>query len=243
MKPLTQNRNTFLSINNFHLQPLLKLCEKLFGQLCSSLALRLRWGLRLKENIQGFRTHLVHQGSRISLAVKELWICERYRVGVLLVIVAVLVKHLYKVFDSNAIVPSWYFKNEYWFFWTIRMHLFSIFFSLGVMLFFPKKMKLKYIVLFGMVGPTVEILHYRFYTVDYITFHLPSTLIIQTLGFVIPIFLTLTVDYMAYRKYHIKHGSVARIFGIAKTPNLPAETKLEIINREEEVINNFYAKY
>lgn len=245
MKPHTQQR-IFLTSYIFNLQPLLKLCEKLFGQLCSSLVLRLRWGLRLKENIQEFLTHHALPASRTSLivTVKEFLGSKRFCVGVALVIIGVLLKHVYQVFDSSAIFSKdWYYQNMYWYFWTIRSQMKDVVLSVGIFLLFPRKMKLRYIVFLNMFGSAIEIMHYTFYAVDYLTFHMPATWTIKLIGFFIPAFLLKISDYMLYRKYHIKHGSIARIFGIAKAPNLPAEMKLEIINKEEEVINNFYAKY
>jgi hypothetical protein len=242
MKTSEQSR-IFLAII-YKFQPLL-LCENLYLLLLSLLASCWLWALSLpiSQKIQG---HLAHLAIRNTLTVSfnELFRSKRFCVGIVLIIVGLLSKNLYLAFDPDALFDKWiYYKNTYWYLWTIRSQMKDILFSVGVLLLFPTKIKLRYIVLLNMFGATMEIIHYSFYTVDYETFHMPFNWTVKLVGFFLPIFLLVIADYMCYRKYHLHDGSVKRIVGIVETPNLDADRKIEIVNSEKRVIENLYAKY
>jgi hypothetical protein len=51
----------------------------------------------------------------------------------------------------------------------------------------------------------------------------------------------MAMDYLCYRKYHLRDGNLARIKGIISAPNIPAEQKLahlETLIAERENYNN-----
>lgn len=48
-------------------------------------------------------------------------------------------------------------------------------------------------------------------------------------------------DYLIYRKYHTKDGNVARLIGIVKTPGLPAEKKMDILEHLVKESENYNA--
>jgi len=51
-----------------------------------------------------------------------------------------------------------------------------------------------------------------------------------------------SIDYLAYRKYHLKDGNIARIIGTIKVPGIPAEQKMDMLEKLVKESENFNAR-
>lgn len=189
---------------------------------------------RLRTAIQD--TLIIQRASLIEIVSSK-----RFAVGLTLILIGLLCKYMYLLFDST-VRSDWYFQGAYWFLWTIRLQLNDILFSIGVFLLFPVKVKLRYVVYFHMFSAVQDIFHYSIFTKDFETFHQPFMWAVTLIGLMLPVFLLIIADYMCYRKYHLKYGPFATIMGIIQTP-VPAEKKIEVIEQSGVKIQDFYARY
>jgi hypothetical protein len=191
-----------------------------------------------KQLVSVLRATLVTLGVCLDEMVK----CRRYTAGLIFIIIGLGSEEFYKIFDPAVRVADWYYQNNYWFFWTIRKQMEYSFLSVGYFLFIPTKFKLRYLIAIVLWDNLSDIVHYSFYVTSFETFHKPMswTVIVSSVGMAIS--LIVCADYMCYRKYHLKHGTIARILGIIKAPGVPVEKKISVLENENVQLENLYAR-
>jgi len=84
-----------------------------------------------------------------------------------------------------------------------------------------------------------RLLHLSFFVKDQASFHASTPIFLFVVGTFFCIAALLAIDYLCYRKYHLKHGTIARIQGIIRAPGISAERKLQLLEHESLQLENF----
>lgn len=199
-------------INSIKYKPLLKWEDHLKSfwlLLSSSLAACLPTGITFAH--LGIRDTLNALKSLIRLSNK------RRVVGTVLMMVGIFGIFLHHLFFSESIRTEWYFTNNYYFYFTIRPYVVSIFWSAAFILFMPAVCNLAWIPfsLWNSIG-WCGLIHYSFFVnsnEEFWTF--PHWSIIAcgvTLGFAI----VMTLDALLYWENHKVRGNHTRFVGLAE---------------------------
>lgn len=197
---------------------------------------------------------LVHRvqktGLNVYTSLHHLLTSTRHLVGVILLVLAPISGMLYLLFDSTPppeaeyakYLEEWYFLKWHYFLNELSPYLVMLFGSLGAFLLFPTKNKISYIAVSGSVS-------YALLWIIQISFFVKSQSDYDSLSWIpiassisIGVGIVLATDYLLYRKFHLNDGNLARINGIIKTPGVPAEQKVKILESLIEERENFYAR-
>jgi hypothetical protein len=153
----------------------------------------------------------------------------RFLCGVGIFLVAPWAYWCYRLFDIDARDYDWYYRNYAIYFNTIRAELAGIFIFLGGFIAMPQKWAIRWwavpIVIFCVTNIYVisNITHWtQFYNT------MPSWQVWAVTVTCVPA-LFFTANYFLYRKYHLKDGNLARVYGIIKAPGIPAELKVKLL--------------
>jgi hypothetical protein len=152
--------------------------------------------------------------------------------------------HLF--FDYTTVIPGWYYKNFFFWFFTNREELTIGFGLIGFFLICPVKWGYKYALVPLIVFMLSEVIYQSFQISHWTHFYISmfSWDRAWQLLLLVPVLIfsgVKVLDYAAYRKYHQKDGDVARIIGIIKAPGIPVEKKMDIMEKlvaESENFNN-----
>jgi hypothetical protein len=150
-------------------------------------------------------------------------------------------------FISDPVREGWHYKRVYYWLFTNREEfLFGIGLS-GYFLIHPQKSGYKYLLLLLIVPCYVEIIFQSLQITSWESFYTPLWSVErgwQIAAFVLGAGVAVYqfMNYMVYRKYHLKDGNIARTHGIIKAPNIPAEQKLDILQQLVKESENFNAR-
>jgi len=232
---------------------LFKLCERLnFGSSLRQSFQALVYTLLVRKS-QSLRSILVRvsRGMTVTLNVSltEILGNKRLLVGLFtMLIIAPCAGGLFKIFNASTVMSeAWYSPNEYYgnyryLLMGIRGNLFVLFSILGTFLLFPVKYKVSYF-LGAPLGYVVAEIVKKCYAASNEEFNSIAPLPSVVLCICLIIGFLLSVDYLLYRKYHLKDGTIARIVGLIKTPGIDAQTKLTLLEQQTLELENFNQRY
>jgi hypothetical protein len=185
-----------LDVLQMWMMNLKNLTEQGVNQIC-------RGGLVVSASLQVMRSSFV-----------EAWTNKRFRVGVLVGMVAFPAWKCHLFFDINARDFDWYYVNWVFYLNTIRPYLAGIFLSAGLFFAAPQKWQFRWWALPVVIFCMSEITAQTFYN-DWTDFHqpMPAWELCLLILFSAPA-LFKGMDYLLYRKYHLKDGNVSRIIGV-----------------------------
>jgi hypothetical protein len=180
--------------------------------------------------------HLLCQAGQVvqvlSLKIKtssiEAWSNKRFRAGVFVGLVALPAWKCHQFFDINARDYNWYFLNWVFYLHDIRPYIVGFFLATGLFIGCPQKWSFRWFALPIAVFCVTEIYQISGYT-DWTHFHqeMPSwqywLLVLVTIPPVL-----FSMNYLLYRKYHLKDGNTCRMVGVIEM-DLPWEKKEEIL--------------
>lgn len=172
---------------------------------------------------------LTYRAGRVAFL--NAWANPRFRVGVIVGLVALPAWKCHLFFDIDQRIEDFYFVNYVFYFKQIRWQLAFMFLSIAGFLVMPIKVGFRWIslpIFIFCVTEIWEISHYDYYLDFYQT--MPDWQF-YTLVIAAGVALHFSLDYLIYRKYHLKDGNAARIIGIVKTPGIPAEQKMNIMEK------------
>jgi hypothetical protein len=164
------------------------------------------------------------------------------RLGVVVGMVAFPAWKCHLFFDINQEIDGFYYVNWAVYFNTIRAYICGIFIAIGFFIAAPQKWKFKWWALPLVIFCATEIYEQSFY--DHWTDFYNSMPLWQEMTLIIvsivPFFFS--IDYLVYRKYHLKDGNMARIIGLIKAPGLTADQKMVHLEKLVEECENFNAR-
>ena len=196
---------------------------------------RLQWH-SLNHSIHALRVILVG----LSVSVSEIVNNKRYTAGVFfLLILAPLSSIFYRVFNP-AVVNDWYYVNNFYFFYTLSPYIMLLLASVGIFLLFPVKCKTSYLATVWPAGYAIaKIIFFSLFVHTNEQFMQAAPWFLLIIGVLSAFGFLLTSDYLLYRKYHLRDGTIARMQGIIKMPGVDAKTKMFLLEHEEAELENF----
>lgn len=220
------------------------LCERESKQSYSSwqslsvLLQRLRSGM-----IHRFASQVILDSLTVSL--EEVVSNRRYTVGIIfLLVIAPLASIFYQVCDPSVKVEGWFYLNNYYFLYTLSNYFMLAFASVGTFLLFPIKCKTSYLATVWPFGYAIEkLIYYGFFVDSNEQFHQATPWIFLLAGLLSAIGLLMSADYLLYRKYHLKAGTIARMRGIIWAPNISADDKMRLLEDQAIELENFNQRY
>jgi hypothetical protein len=183
-------------------------------------------------------SHLLLQ---LVVSSKEAWSNDRFRLGMAVGMVAFPAWKCHIFFDITARNPEWYFVNWVFYLNTIRPYLSAIFLSAGLFICAPQKWGFRWVALPVVVFCISEIVSQSFYT-NWTDFYqpMPAWEICLLILAVTPAFM-FSMDYLLYRKYHLKDGNAARVLGIMQL-DIPWDEKKKHLETLKEEMENYNAR-
>lgn len=181
------------------------------------------------------RTHLL-------LSVKEALSNKRLMVGLMVGMVAFPMWKCHLFFDIDQEIAGFYYVNWAFYFNTIRAYICGIFLAIGFFIAAPQKWGFKWWALPLAIFCATEIYEQSLYD-HWTDFYNPMpawqqmTLIIVSM---VPLFFS--IDYLVYRKYHLKDGNIARIKGVIRMPNTDIKVKYELLEKLIAESENYNAR-
>jgi hypothetical protein len=187
--------------------------------------------------------HVLRGTLSFRVAFQELVSNKRHVVGFSLIVVGCASGMLYHFFNPLAINKEWYFLNWYYFLYTIREELAVGLWAVGTFLLLPSKYKLSFIPCGVLLTYSIAyIIHYSFFVDSLESFHSDVLFSMWVAAGALAIGFIVSVDYLAYRKYHLKDGTAARIIGMVGLPNMSADDKMNIMEGLVKESENFNAR-
>lgn len=191
-------------------------------------------------------TH-AHRAIRVGLsaAMKEVLSNNRYTAGLIfLAVIAPLSSIFYQLFNPAATVEGWYYVNQYYFFYTLSPWVMLLIASTGIFLLFPVKCKTSYLATVWPAGYAIaKLIYFGLFVHTNQQFHQAAPWFILLTGLLTAAGFLISMDYLLYRKYHLKHGTMARIIGIIKAPGIPAADKMRLLEDQSLELENFNQRY
>ena len=183
----------------------------------------------------------------IRTTVKESASNDRIFVGLVLLAVSPVLWWAHLFFDWNAVVPGWFYKNWFFWFFTNREELT---FGIGLTGFFllcQQKWGYRYLLVPIVALCVSEVIYQSFQISHWTHFYRPMwgpergwELGLVVLFAVFAIWKA--INYTVYRKYHLKDGNVARLIGIIKAPGISIEKKMDILEQLVSETENYNAR-
>lgn len=239
MKALTSK---LFKLNNKPLQLCVNGLDELPGRWLSSCWSQLRSSL-LKQRTRLSAT-LGCLAGNIKATVRESISNDRIFVGLVMIACTPACYWAYLFFDWNTVVPGWYYRNWFFWFFTNREELT---FGVGLTGFFllcQQKWGYRYL-LVPVVGLNFsEVVYQSFFISHWTHFYRPMWAPERSweLGLFI-VLLTFAawkfIDYTVYRRYHLKDGNTARISGILRAPGLTTDQRFNLLERLIDEQENF----
>lgn len=161
----------------------------------------------------------------------------------LMLAVAPMSGTLYRFFDNTVVVDGWFFVNYFNLFVGLRGNLLAFFTILGIFFLFPARYKASYL-LSAPLGFIIADAVKRVTANSNAEYNaiVPFPYAILMVGLVLGLLLSL--DYFLYKHHHIRRKYWAHIVGIIRTPGIPAEQKMKLLEGEiKSVENNYYSIY
>lgn len=190
------------------------------------------WTVALPICLGGLTVEMTERTlNSLSLSVKEVIGNKRLMSGLMVGLVAFPLWKCHLFFDINQEIPDFYYVNWAFYFNTIRAYVCGLFLATGFFIAAPQKWAFKWWALPVAIFCGTEIYEQSFYT-HWTHFYnpMPNWQVTLIMLFCMPA-LYFSVDYLCYRKYHLKDGNIARIIGIIKAPGIETSTKMEILSK------------
>ena len=188
-----------------------------------------------------------HAGNLIVTTFKESASNDRVFVGLVMLAVSPVLWWAHLFFDWNAVVPGWFYKNWFFWFFTNREELT---FGIGLTGFFllcQQKWGYRYLLVPIVALCVSEVIYQSFQISHWTHFYRPMwgpergwELGLVVLFAVFAIWKA--INYTVYRKYHLKDGNVARLIGIIKAPGISIEKKMDILEQLVSETENYNAR-
>lgn len=193
--------------------------------------------------LQTYQAGLAAFQSRLRLALNEAWVNRRFRTGVIIGLLAIPAWKSHLFFDIDQRIEGFYYVNYVFYFNTIRPFLSGLFLAIGFFICAPQKWSFKWLALPVAIFCASEIYAESLYT-DYTDFYQSMPAWQGTLIglFCLPA-LFFSVDYLVYRKYHLKDGTIARMKGIIAAPGISAADKMRLLEDQSLELENFNQRY
>jgi hypothetical protein len=137
-------------------------------------------------------------------------------------------------------MEDFYYVNYAFYFNTIRAYMCGILVATGAFVAMPQKWAFRWWALPVVVFCSTEIYAESYYT-DWTDFYqaMPGWQVwLIIVSSVVPAYLSL--NYLAYRKYHLKDGTAARLIGVARMKGMSPEQKCDLMEKlalEAETFN------
>lgn len=178
----------------------------------------------------------------LGAAMQEVLSNNRYTAGIVfLLIIAPLSSVFYYLFNPAVFIENWYYTAPYYLWYTLSPYLMLGFASVGIFLLFPQKCKTSYLATVWPLGYAIaKITYLSLFVTTNEQFHAAAPWFLLLTGVLIAISLLLTTNYLLYRKYHLKHGTIARIMGIIQAPGIDADTKMKLLENQRLELENFF---
>jgi hypothetical protein len=178
------------------------------------------------------------------VAFNEIVSNTRILAGLGLGTVGVYALYIHLLFNETARDYSWYYVNAFYFMFTIRWYVTIICFSGMWALIAPSKYKVLWLLFaFSSAIGFAGLLHHTFSVDSFETYHATPSWYVIIIAIASGIGFIKSVDYLCYRKYHLKDGNAARIRGIIKAPNIDAETKMRLLESLVKEQENYNARF
>ena len=177
------------------------------------------------------------------VALNELATNTRHLIGLGFGMVGGVSIFLHLLFDEAARDLSWYYVNWFYFFFDLRLWFVLIFFSFSFLLCTPAKFKLA-VVAYSIPSSAgfIGLIHYSFFVSSFESYHSLPVWYVLMIGAALGFGFCFTINYLCYRKYHLKDGSVARVIGILNTPDVDDATVLRHARTAAGEIENYNSR-
>lgn len=222
-------------------QPLCK-SQLNFGYLPGQLWQAWCSSFRAKMNRFSQCARATSQALRASLAAVSSELATNYRLLAalfLMLAIAPLSGTLYRFFDNTVVVNGWYFVNYFNLFVGLRGNLLAFFTILGIFFLFPARYKASYIlaaplgfIIADSIKRVLATSNAEYNAI--VSFPYAILMVGLVLGFL------LSIDYFLYKHHHIRRKYWAHIVGIIRTPGIPAEQKMKLLEGEIKSIETTY---
>lgn len=182
-----------------------------------------------------------------KVALKEVATNDRAFVGIVLLVIAPAFWWTHLFFDWNTVVPGWYYKNWFYWFFTNREELTFAVGLTGFFLLCPVKWGYRYLLCPVVALCVSEVIYQSFQIDNWKDFYIPMVSHkrgweVGIVSVVAAFALWKVVSYTVYRKYHLKDGNLARIMGIIKAPGISDEKKMDILEQLVIESENYNAR-
>jgi hypothetical protein len=171
----------------------------------------------------------------------EAWTNKRFRVGLIVGLVALPAWRSHLFFNIDQRIEDFYYVNYVFYFNTIRSYLSMFFLVSGFFIAAPQKWKFRWWALPVAMFCVVEITTQSYYT-HWTDFYQPLSLWHLLTALVCIPALYVSIDYLVYRKNHLRMGSESRFIGMVKAPGIDAETKVRHLTTVVDEIENFNSR-
>lgn len=234
-------------------QPLL--CEGRFS--LRSWLLDLRYAIRIYLSVALRKSSRLASKTRLRLAsvareilaglgavVNSATVNARIYTGWLIIgIVAPLSATFYHRFDSALEIASMpYHGNWYYLFHAISPWMYDAILCVGVYHLFPSGSKRSYILVAAFGWLIAKCVHISLATSNE-EWHQSASWPLIVMGISFAIIFFISIDWFAWRKFHKFDSIPARIKGIISTPGIDADTKLKMIEPENNKLFNFHKEF
>lgn len=145
-------------------------------------------------------------------------------------------------FDEKVILEGFYYKNPYFWFFTQREEFLVIFSGTGYFLIEPQKWAWKYVMVLAVSFMITEVIYQSFFIDSWDDFYVTPSWEYWVLTPIALFSLWKVVNYNAYRIYHLRDGTSARIKGIIRTPGISLEVKMKHLETLIEEQENYNAR-
>lgn len=189
--------------------------------------------------LAAFLTLRVHA---VTNSLIEGWTNKRLRAGVLIVLLSAPAWNLHFLFDLDGRSETWYWQNFAFYFNNIKGYMVLFFVAIGGFIAAPQKWKFRWWSLPLAFFAITEIYDRYFYD-DYKDFQqvMPDWRMWGIMALCIPA-LFFSMNYLLYRKYHLKDGTAGRIVGIWRAPNIPRDLRCDRMEQLAQEAEQFNAR-
>jgi hypothetical protein len=137
---------------------------------------------------------------------------------------------------------EWYYRCWFMYFASLRSHLAGLFALTGLFLIWPTKSGYRWAIVPLIAFVFSEIIHLSFFVDNWSGFYDAPWLQVLAVVAVSIYPLYRLVDYVAYRNYHLKSGSVCRALGLLDADNIDDSVKVKHLKTVRDEIAQFNAR-
>jgi hypothetical protein len=177
----------------------------------------------------------------LVVSSKEAWSNNRFRFGIAVGMMAFHAWKCHSFFDINVRDYNFYYINWVFYFHEIRPYMCGIFLATGFFIAAPMKWGFKWWSLPVVIFCGTQIYEMSNYH-DYSDFHkqMPDWQFFTVFAFAV-VSMYFSMNYLLYRKYHLKDGNAARVMGIMQL-DIPWDEKKKHLETLKEEMENYNAR-